>query len=115
MDHQHMTRRQLLALGAGGGLAALVALSPPAGAAPRVVGAAKAKGAMHIVAHPDDALLFLNPDQQRDIVSGRPVQIVYLTAGENTFDATYWQAREVGDILLDVQFKIMSVEKQTEA
>jgi len=96
MDHQHMTRRQLLALGAGGGLAALVALSPPAGAAPRVVGAAKAKGAMHIVAHPDDALLFLNPDQQRDIVSGRPVQIVYLTAGENTFDATYWQAREVG-------------------
>ncbi len=38
-------------------------------------------GALTIVAHPDDDLLFLNPDILRDIEAGRCARTVFVTAG----------------------------------
>jgi LmbE family N-acetylglucosaminyl deacetylase len=52
--------------------------------------------AIQLVAHPDDDLLFINPDIQRDIESGLCVRTVYLTAGDARRDDAYWRQREDG-------------------
>jgi hypothetical protein len=52
---------------------------------------------MNFVAHEDDDLLFLSPDLRADIVAGRCVRTVYLTAGDAGADDWYWQAREEGE------------------
>ncbi|KIA73798.1 FG-GAP repeat domain-containing protein [Arthrobacter sp. MWB30] len=53
-------------------------------------------GAMQIVAHTDDDLIFISPDFMRDIQSKRCVQTVYATAGEAGEGAAYWNSLEAG-------------------
>ncbi|WP_258141793.1 MULTISPECIES: chitobiase/beta-hexosaminidase C-terminal domain-containing protein [unclassified Arthrobacter] len=53
-------------------------------------------GAMQIVAHTDDDLLFLSPDFMRDIQAKRCVQTVFTTAGEAGEGASYWKGLEAG-------------------
>jgi len=60
----------------------LVILSVAASAAPAVAAVALTGSYLQIVAHPDDDLLFMNPDMRTGIVAGRPTTTVYLTAGE---------------------------------
>jgi LmbE family N-acetylglucosaminyl deacetylase len=55
-----------------------------------------AGASMNIVAHQDDDLLFLNPDIAKDIAAGHCVRTVFLTAGDNNLDSTYWLGREAG-------------------
>ncbi|KAL4923065.1 uncharacterized protein BDV17DRAFT_296718 [Aspergillus undulatus] len=51
---------------------------------------------LNIVAHPDDDLLFLNPDILHDIANGFTVRTVYLTSGDAGQDWTYWTLRQAG-------------------
>ncbi|MFE4198041.1 chitobiase/beta-hexosaminidase C-terminal domain-containing protein [Paenarthrobacter sp. NPDC056912] len=53
-------------------------------------------GAMQIVAHTDDDLIFISPDFMRDIQAKRCVQTVYLTAGEAGEGQSYWGSLEDG-------------------
>ncbi|PPK63744.1 PIG-L family deacetylase [Actinokineospora auranticolor] len=41
---------------------------------------------VHVVAHQDDDILFMNPDLQNSIGAGRPVKTIFVTAGENTHE-----------------------------
>jgi hypothetical protein len=50
---------------------------------------------VHIVAHEDDDLLFMNPDLSAGIANGNRVVTVYLTAGTST-DPDYMTRRETG-------------------
>ncbi|HEX7387920.1 MAG TPA: PIG-L family deacetylase [Castellaniella sp.] len=49
-----------------------------------------------VVAHTDDDLLFMNPDQQTAITQGQCVRTVYLTAGDRGEGLPYLQQRERG-------------------
>jgi LmbE family N-acetylglucosaminyl deacetylase len=49
---------------------------------------------LYVVAHPDDELLFMNPDLETDIQSGRPVTTIYLTSGDGGDPNSAWRARE---------------------
>ncbi|KAL6234336.1 hypothetical protein BDW75DRAFT_169467 [Aspergillus navahoensis] len=51
---------------------------------------------LNIIAHPDDDLLFLNPDIQNDISSGSTVRTVYLTSGDAGQPYEYWTLRQAG-------------------
>lgn len=51
---------------------------------------------VQVVAHPDDDLLFMNPDVIHDIEAGRCVRTVYLTTGDANHDESYWLLREDG-------------------
>lgn len=53
-------------------------------------------GALTIVAHPDDDLLFFNPDILRDIEAGRCSRTVFTTAGEAGEGQSYWGSLEDG-------------------
>ena len=53
-------------------------------------------GAMQIVAHEDDDLLFQSPDLVRDIQAGRCVRTVFVTAGDAAQNQAYWTSRERG-------------------
>jgi len=53
-------------------------------------------GHMYFVAHQDDDLLFINPAIEYSIESGRPVQVVYETAGDDGSCQACWEARENG-------------------
>jgi LmbE family N-acetylglucosaminyl deacetylase len=46
---------------------------------------------LYVVGHPDDELLFINPDLEADIQAGRRVRILYVTSGDLT---DYYLARE---------------------
>lgn len=52
--------------------------------------------ALQVVAHPDDDLLFMNPDIIRDIEAGACVRTVFLTTGDANRDDSYWRLREDG-------------------
>ena len=67
--------------------------TPAAAAVPPCAGTG---GAMQIVAHTDDDLLFLSPDFMRDIQAKRCVQTVFTTAGEAGEGASYWRSLEAG-------------------
>lgn len=75
-----------------GGLV-LAGAAPAAAAVPPCAGTG---GAMQIVAHTDDDLLFLSPDFMRDIQAKRCVQTVFTTAGEAGEGASYWRSLEAG-------------------
>lgn len=49
---------------------------------------------MYVVAHPDDELLFMNPDLEADIVAGKAVTTVYVTSGDGQNGLTQATARE---------------------
>lgn len=51
---------------------------------------------LQMVAHPDDDLLFMNPDIIREVERGACVRTVYLTTGDANRDASYWLLREEG-------------------
>ena len=51
---------------------------------------------MQVVAHPDDDLLFMNPDILRDIEAGHCVRTVFVTTGDAARDDSYWPRREEG-------------------
>lgn len=53
-------------------------------------------GALTIVAHPDDDLLFFNPHILRDIEAGRCARTVFVTAGEAGEGQSYWGSLEDG-------------------
>lgn len=53
-------------------------------------------GALTIVAHTDDDLLFLNPHILNDIEAGRCTRVVFTTAGESGDGPTYWNRLEDG-------------------
>lgn len=53
-------------------------------------------GAMSIVAHADDDLLFMNPDIANSIADGETNVTVFITAGDAGYEDWYWQGREVG-------------------
>jgi LmbE family N-acetylglucosaminyl deacetylase len=55
-----------------------------------------ASKAMYVVAHEDDSLLFQSPDLLQDIRSGRCVRTVFLTAGDDGQEESYWISREEG-------------------
>lgn len=48
---------------------------------------------LNIVAHPDDDLLFLNPDIAEDIERGEPVFVIYLTLGDDGNNEQYIEMR----------------------
>lgn len=71
---------------------------PVAGSALAAASTLCSKGVtMNIVAHQDDDLLFQSPDLGNDIVSGRCVRTVYVTAGDAGDNSTYWLSREAGE------------------
>lgn len=51
---------------------------------------------LNIVAHQDDDLLFMSPDLIREIISGRAVRTVFLTAGDAGLGPDYWLSRQTG-------------------
>ncbi|MEA5051897.1 MAG: PIG-L family deacetylase [Propionicimonas sp.] len=53
-------------------------------------------GAIQIIAHEDDDLLFQSPDLLRDVDAKRCVRSVYVTAGDSGYEDDYWQSREKG-------------------
>jgi len=51
---------------------------------------------LYIVAHQDDAILFMNPAIQQAIDQKHAVRTMYLTAGDACKGKAYWQRREAG-------------------
>jgi LmbE family N-acetylglucosaminyl deacetylase len=51
---------------------------------------------LNVAAHQDDDLLFMNPDIQQDIDSGRCVLTTFFSAGDAGQGSAYWQGREAG-------------------
>src|SRR5579884_226506 len=86
-----ITGRILLALALAIGVG--VALAP---GAPRAQAAACTTPVLDIVAHEDDSLLFQSPDLLHAIQQGWCVRTVFMTAGDDGRDQTYWQGREAG-------------------
>ena len=70
---------------------ATVGPAPSASAASPCTG-----GALTIVAHTDDDLLFLNPHILQDIEAGRCTRVVYTTAGDAGEGPAYWGSLESG-------------------
>ncbi|MEO6827972.1 MAG: PIG-L family deacetylase, partial [Microbacteriaceae bacterium] len=96
--------RLLLAFLTAGTMAGALLSSPTiAVAAPTAASVAGAvpdtgctRGAMSIVAHTDDDLLFFNPDILHDIEAGRCTRTVFTTAGEAGNGEDYWSSLESG-------------------
>src|ERR1700751_5955879 len=57
---------------------------------------APAETTLNIVAHEDDDLLFLSPDLLHAIQAGRTLRTIFVTAGDDGLNASYWQGREAG-------------------
>jgi LmbE family N-acetylglucosaminyl deacetylase len=105
-----LSRRLALKVSAGGVLISLAneALGPNAVSGAQAIPELNLKSgsginlttAVHVVAHADDGLLFLNPDGRRDFERGLKTLIICLTAGQASSDPradpSYWQEREVG-------------------
>jgi LmbE family N-acetylglucosaminyl deacetylase len=92
------TRRQVLAGGIGGAGAVLLGpvWTPGLGPVQAAGATGPSNGTLHISAHADDTILFLNPDEQSDIGLGDPVRAVFVTAGDAGLGASYWEGREAG-------------------
>ncbi|KAL3444363.1 putative deacetylase LmbE-like domain-containing protein [Aspergillus insuetus] len=55
-----------------------------------------ADNTLNIVAHPDDDLLFINPDILHDIANGFNVRTVYVTSGDGGNSWPFWTGRQAG-------------------
>ncbi len=86
---RRLTSRFLVVLLTAGALFGAAVASPAAAAT-------CTDGAITIVAHTDDDLLFLNPDIMHDIEAGRCARTVFVTAGESGDDQSYWGSLEAG-------------------
>ena len=51
---------------------------------------------VYVVAHADDSILFQNPTLEQDIGSGRCVETIVVTAGDDGQGSSYWMGREAG-------------------
>jgi GlcNAc-PI de-N-acetylase len=51
---------------------------------------------VYVVAHADDSILFQNPTLEQDIGSGRCVETIIVTAGDDGQGSSYWMGREAG-------------------
>ncbi|WP_018685466.1 PIG-L family deacetylase [Actinokineospora enzanensis] len=82
-----MRSRLICALAAVGvTLSAALVVGGPAPA----LAAGQAPVIVHVVAHQDDDILFMNPDLQNSIRTGRPVKTIFVTAGENDNNPDAW-------------------------
>lgn len=72
--------------------AAATATAPATSQAPVVC----TGGALQVVAHEDDDLLFLSPDLLHDVQAGRCVRTVVVTTGDAARGTAYWHGRELG-------------------
>lgn len=71
---------------------------------------------LNIVAHEDDDLLFMSPDLLHAIQSGRCVRTIFVTAGDNGENASYWQTREQGPLAAYAQMAgVANAWTQTDA
>jgi LmbE family N-acetylglucosaminyl deacetylase len=89
-------RRQVLigGIGVAGGLGVATAVLLVDGEVAET--GTRSKGSLHVVAHADDTILFMNPDEQGEIARGVPVRTVFLTAGNVNPATWYWESREAG-------------------
>ena len=51
---------------------------------------------VYVVAHEDDSILFQDPALQEDFDSGRCVETIFVTAGDDGQGSSYWRGREAG-------------------
>ncbi|HSW96907.1 MAG TPA: hypothetical protein VLF89_03700, partial [Candidatus Saccharimonadales bacterium] len=51
---------------------------------------------LNVVAHPDDDILFLNPDINHEIANGKCLTTAYTTAGDGNLGQQYWSTRMQG-------------------
>ncbi|MCC3767780.1 PIG-L family deacetylase [Streptomyces sp. UNOC14_S4] len=91
----HIPRRRVLQVAGGGlvvgaaGVGAWQWLAPETtrngteGAPVRAAKASVSESFLHVIAHPDDSLYFMNPELEQSIVSGAPSVTVCLTGGES--------------------------------
>ncbi|WP_323017923.1 PIG-L family deacetylase [Castellaniella sp.] len=77
-------------------IATLLPSPPPAGQHAAPLPACWRGTVLTFVAHTDDDLLFMNPDQYNAIRQGQCMRVVYLTAGDRGEGQPYLQARERG-------------------
>ncbi|RDW64322.1 uncharacterized protein DSM5745_09733 [Aspergillus mulundensis] len=61
-----------------------------------LLGPVFAEKTMNVVAHPDDDLLFVNPDIQHNIDAGFDVLTVFLTSGDAGQSSEFWMLRQEG-------------------
>ncbi len=79
------------------GVSLAIALMVSAGAArPAAASNACSGSTVYFVAHPDDSILFMDPDLQQDIDANRCVETVFVTSGDAGQSDTYWSGREQG-------------------
>jgi LmbE family N-acetylglucosaminyl deacetylase len=57
-------------------------------------GGGSPSASLYVVAHPDDELLFMNPDLETDIQAGRSTLTVYATSGDGGDPNVDWRGRE---------------------
>ncbi len=55
-----------------------------------------AGSSVYTVAHEDDSILFESPALFQDIASGRCVETIFVTAGDNGFGESFWSSRQEG-------------------
>lgn len=67
-----------------------------------------------VLAHPDDDLVFMNPDLSAAVSAGSAVTLVYLTAGDAGRDSRYWREREEGVRLAYAEMAGLSSVWETE-
>ncbi|MHB8498875.1 MAG: PIG-L family deacetylase [Acidimicrobiales bacterium] len=94
-----LSRRQLLnwsAVVLGGGALAACSSAESAGATNGRYGSTSPSRTLITVAHADDNLLFMSPDELTLIRDGAAVQVVYLTTGDAGRGTAYWHLREAG-------------------
>jgi LmbE family N-acetylglucosaminyl deacetylase len=77
-------------------VAAVLAFLLPVGAL-KPGSAAVQSCTVHVVAHEDDDLLFMNPDISHAIAAGGCVRTIFMTAGDDGRRETYWRGREFGE------------------
>lgn len=85
-SHGQATRRTVLTAAVGSGVGVLVACREPVATGPpaRMAGVPQTAGRqVQVVAHPDDDILFMNPDLAAGIRNGQLTLSIYLTGGES--------------------------------
>ncbi len=87
----------MAAAGASGAAVVIFGTEQVAGASRRSHGGLPpASSTLIVVAHPDDNLLFISPDELSLIQEGGAVRVVYLTTGDAGRGRAYWRDREKG-------------------
>lgn len=75
--------------------------------------ARSAAGYLTVVAHPDDDIIFFNPDLETFMRQGIAASIVYVTSGDQSEQERGWRAREQG--ILDAEAAMAGLTSQCAA